>query len=163
MPPQQIVARTRYQAGMRKPKVYTDGTFWYGLLSTTDEPNDLSSALSDPHWKAAMESEYSALLRNNTYHLVPPAAGGNLIDCKWVYKIKCKEDGFIDRYEARLVAKGFKQCYNIDYEDTFSPIVKYTTIRLILSIAISKGWCLPQLNVQNTFLHGVLEKDVYMK
>jgi hypothetical protein len=81
-PPQQIAARTRLQTGIRKLKVYMDDTFWYGLLSTIDEPNDLSSALSDPHWKAAMESEYSALLCNNTWHLVPPAAGHNLIDCK---------------------------------------------------------------------------------
>jgi hypothetical protein len=62
-----------------------------------------------------------------------------------------------------FLPKGFKQRYDIDYEDTFSPIVKYTTIRLILSIAVSKGWCLNQLDVQNVFLHGVLEEDFYMK
>jgi hypothetical protein len=107
-PPQQIAARTRLQAGIRKLKVYMDDTFWYGLLSTIDEPNDLSSALSDPHWKAAMESEYSALLCNNTWHLVPPAAGHNLIDCKWDYKIKRKVDGSIDRYKDILFAKGLQ-------------------------------------------------------
>jgi hypothetical protein len=89
--------------------VYTDGTVRYRFLSTTSEPGDISSALSDPNWKATMESEYSALIRNNTWHLVPPSPGHNLIDCKWVYKIKRKADGFIDRYKARLVAKGFKQ------------------------------------------------------
>jgi hypothetical protein len=85
-----------------------------------------------------MDSEYMALLKNNTWHLVPPDQGNNIIDCKWVYKIKRKPDGTIDRYKARLVAKRFKQRYGIDYEDTFSLVVKAATIRLVLSIAVSK-------------------------
>ena len=86
-----------------------------------------------------------------------------MIDCKWVFRIKRKPDGTIDRYKARLVAKGFKQRYGISYEDTFSPMVKAATIRLVLSIAISRGWSLRQLDVHNAFLHGVLEEEVYMK
>jgi hypothetical protein len=154
---------TRLQAGICKPKIFTDGTVRYGLISATEEPIDLSSALHDLHWKRAMDCEYYALMHNNTCHLVPPALGRNLIDCKWVYKIKRKADGSIDRYKARFVAKGFKQRYVIDYEDTFSPVVKVTTIRLILSVAISQGWCLRQLDVQNAFLYGVLEEEVYMR
>jgi hypothetical protein len=80
-----------------------------------------------------------------------------------VYKIKHKEDGTIDRYKARLVAKGFKQWYGSDYEDTFSLVVKMATTKIILSIVISRGWCLRELDVQNAFLHGVMEEDVYMK
>lgn len=86
-----------------------------------------------------------------------------MIDCKWVFRIKRKSDGTIDRYKARLVAKGFKQRYGIDYEDTFSPVIKAAIIRLVLSIVVSKGWSLRQLDVQNEFLHGVLEEEVYMK
>lgn len=86
-----------------------------------------------------MDKEFSALMENRTWHLVPPAKGKNVIDCKWVYKIKRKADGTIDRYKARLVAKGFKQRYVIDYEDTCSPVVKAATICLVLSIAVSRG------------------------
>jgi histone deacetylase 1/2 len=98
--------------------------------------------MNNSNWKAAMDSEFNALQKNKTWHLVPSTSGKNIIDCKWVYKIKKKADGSIDRYKARLVAKGFKQRYGIDYEDTLSPVVKAATIRLILSIAVSKGWSL---------------------
>jgi hypothetical protein len=98
--------------------------------------------MKDERWKQAMDSEFSALLKNDTWHLVPPKAGVNIIDCKWVYKIKRKSDGNVDKYKAWLVAKGFKQLYGIDYEDTFNPIVKAATIRIVLSIAVSRGWSL---------------------
>jgi hypothetical protein len=83
---------------------------------------DVNDALANENWK--QDSEYCALQRNKTRHLVPAPQGGNIIDCKWVYKIKRKADGSIDRYKARLVAKGFKQRYGIDYEDMFSLVIK---------------------------------------
>nr|AAV44026.1 hypothetical protein [Oryza sativa Japonica Group] len=154
---------TRLQQGIRKPKCYMDGTLRYLNLVTTSEPTSLYDAMNNSNWKATMDSEFNALQKNKTWHLVPSTSGKNIIDCKWVYKIKKKADGSIDRYKARLVAKGFKQRYGIDYEDTFSPVVKVATIRVILSIVVSKGWSLRQLDVQNAFLQGVLEEEVYMR
>jgi hypothetical protein len=87
-----------------------------------------------------MDAEYDALEKNQTWHLVPPKGIKNVIDCRWVYKVKQKADGLFDRIKARLVAKSFKQRYGIDYEDTFSPVVKADTIRIVLSIAVSRGW-----------------------
>jgi hypothetical protein len=80
-----------------------------------------------------------------------------------VYKLKRKAYESIDRYKARLVAKGFKQRYGIDYEDMFSPVVKVAIIRLVLFVVVSKGCSLRQLDVQNTFLHGVIEEKLYMR
>jgi hypothetical protein len=130
--------------------------------ATTEEPTTVGDALRDKKWIAAMDEEHRALLQNGTWRLVPPPKGKNVIDCKWVYKIKRRADGQVERYKARLVAKGYKQRYGIDYEDTFSPVVKAATIRLILSVAMSKGWSLRQLDVKNAFLHGVLQEEVYM-
>jgi hypothetical protein len=111
----------------------------YANFSSTGEPTSLDEALGDPNWKKAMQEEIAALHKNRIWHLVPAFKGANIIDCRWVFKVKRKADGSIERYKGRLVAKGYKQRYGIDYEDTFSPIVKIATVRLVLSIAVSKG------------------------
>jgi histone deacetylase 1/2 len=86
-----------------------------------------------------MEEEYSGLLRNGTWQLVPPQPAVNLIDSRWIFKVKQHSDGSVERYKARLVAKGFKQRYGLDYDETFSPVVKPATIRLLLSLALARG------------------------
>jgi hypothetical protein len=108
----------------------------------TGEPESLSEAMHDPTWKHAMEEEFSVLMKNGTWHLVPASQALNIIDCKWVYKVKHKADGTTDRHKAHLVANRFKLCYGIDYEYTFSPVVKAVTIRLVLSVAVSRNWSL---------------------
>lgn len=140
---------TWLQHGISKPKKYMNSTVRWGMVSTShaEEPTTVEEAFCDTRWVQAMDSEYNALMKNKTWHLVPSLKGKNIIGCKWVYKVKKKADGSVDRYKARLVAKGFKQRYGIDYEDTFSLVLKAATIRLILSIVVFKGWSLRQLDV----------------
>lgn len=106
--------------------------------------------------------ELDALLCNGTWDLIHPHPSRNLISCKWVFRIKHKYDGFIDCFKAHLVAKGFHQRPEIDFHDTFSPIVKPTTIRVILSLVMKYDWSLQQLDVNNAFLHGSLDEEVFM-
>ncbi|RVW21952.1 Retrovirus-related Pol polyprotein from transposon RE1 [Vitis vinifera] len=143
---------TRSKNGIFKPKVY--------LISTT--PTSVLEALQLSHWKQAMTDEYLALLRNNTWDLVPPPTDRKLIGCKWVFKVKENPDGTINKYKARLVAKGFHQIAGFDFNETFSPVVKPTTIRIVLTIALNLQWKVRQLDVNNAFLNGDLHEDIFM-
>nr|DAD45035.1 TPA_asm: hypothetical protein HUJ06_003265 [Nelumbo nucifera] len=116
--------------------------------SSNLEPRTITQALKDPKWRQTMYDEFDALVQNGTWELV--------------FRTKRLPDGSVDKYKARLVTKGFHQCPGVDYHDTFSPIVKPTTICLVLSLAVSRGWSLRQLDVNNAFLQGHLLEDVYM-
>lgn len=101
-----------------------------------------------------MADEFNALI----HKLVMVKAHVNLIGCKWVFRIKNKANGSIERYKTQFAAKGFHQQPGIDYKETFSPVIKPTTIRVVLSLAVTFHWPIQQLDVQNAFLH----EDVYM-
>jgi hypothetical protein len=88
--------------------------------------------------------------------LVALPKGKKVIGCKWVYKVKLNVNGSVSRYKTRLVTKGYAQTYGIDYEKTYSPVAKMTTIRAIITMATSKGWSLHQMDVKNVFFHGDL-------
>uniref|UniRef100_A0A6N2LVW3 Reverse transcriptase Ty1/copia-type domain-containing protein n=1 Tax=Salix viminalis TaxID=40686 RepID=A0A6N2LVW3_SALVM len=131
-------------------------------LSLFKEPSSFSQAVQHPQWHEAMQHEITTLQHNNTWSLVPLPPNKRPIGCKWVYKIKLQADGQIERYKARLVDKGYNQIEGLDYQETFAPIAKLVTVRLLLSVAALCGWHLYQLDVNNAFLNGDLHEDVYM-
>jgi hypothetical protein len=134
-------------------------------LSVSTEPSPIPSsyraAIKDPHWNNAMLDEYNALIGNDTWSLVPRPAGVNVVTGKWIYRHKFNPDGSLARYKARWVVRGFKQQAGVDYEETFSPVVKPATIRVVLSLATSSSWPIHQMDVKNAFLHGELAETVY--
>ncbi|KAK1631674.1 hypothetical protein QYE76_005989 [Lolium multiflorum] len=156
---------TRARDHTRTEKVYTDGTIRYDPRRRAffAAPSSHREALQEPAWSSAMADEFADLTRTGTWKLVPRPPGVNIVGSKWIYKTKHRPDGSIDKHKARLVTRGFTQQHDIDYGDTFSPVVKPATVRLVLSLAVSRGWCLRQVDVSNAFLHGFLNEDVYMQ
>ncbi|KAF5458142.1 hypothetical protein F2P56_022197 [Juglans regia] len=114
-------------------------------------------------WQNAMQIELQALEENHTWDIVPCPPTIKPIGSKWVFSVKLRFDGSLDRYKANLVALGNKQEYGIDYEETFAHVAKMTTARTILAIAASQSWQLHQMDVKNVFLHGDLQEEIYMK
>ena len=109
-----------------------------------------------------MRDENLALQRNNTKSLVPLPANRCAIGYKWVFKVKEYPDGTVYKYKVGLVPKGFHQVASFDYNETFSPLAKPTTIKVILTIALSKSWSIKQLDANNAFLYGILKEEVFM-
>lgn len=126
------------------------------------EPETFEEAFQNLKWTKAMEEEIIALERNQTWELVPKPRDVKPISSKWVYKIKRRADGSIERHKACLVARGFSQQYGLDYDETFSPVAKLTTVRVLLALATNKDWNLWQIDVKNAFLHGELDREIYM-
>ncbi|CAM8877197.1 unnamed protein product [Rhodiola kirilowii] len=133
------------------------------VASLASVPNSVSEALAHSGWRDAMVEEMNALDANGTWVLADLPPGERSIGCKWVFTVKVNPDGSVAHLKARLVAKGYSQTYGIDYFDTFSPVAKLTSIRLLISLAASHHWPLYQLDIMNAFLHGDLQEPIYME
>ncbi|KAK2452382.1 putative mitochondrial protein [Trifolium repens] len=131
-------------------------------LDKIQVPNSVHEALLKPEWKEAIFEEIHALEKNGTWELSNLPSGKHPVGCKWIFTIKQNSDGSINRFKARLVAKGFTQSYGIDYQETFAPVAKLNTVRILLSLASNLDWPLYQMDVKNAFLNGDLEEEVYM-
>lgn len=103
-----------------------------------------------------MEEEFSSLLGNHTWGLVPRPQSANIVSCKWIFKRKFNVDGSLERYKAMWLLRGFSQRPSIDFDETFSPVVKPATVRTVLSLALSRNWPIHQLDIKNAFPHGTL-------
>uniref|UniRef100_A0AAV1TFY3 Integrase catalytic domain-containing protein n=2 Tax=Peronospora matthiolae TaxID=2874970 RepID=A0AAV1TFY3_9STRA len=147
----------------------TPPTFWRAsakAMEATDlaEPVTFQDAVNGPdqaHWRNAVKAELKSMHLLGVFRAAKLPRGQGAIGTKWVFKIKRKADGSVEKYKARLVAKGFKKKYGIDYTETFSPVVKYVTLRMVIAITKYFDWPLDQLDVVTAFLYGVMKEKVY--
>jgi Reverse transcriptase (RNA-dependent DNA polymerase) len=150
---------TKYVTTERLPEKVKNFT---NKMLSIEIPKNIDEARKDQRWVTAMDLEMEALKRNDTWEIVELKKGNKTVGCKWVFSVKYGANGKVERYKAMLVAKGYTQTYGIDFQETFSPVAKLNTIRVLLSFAANLDWPLHQFDVKNAFLHGDLEEEIYM-
>uniref|UniRef100_A0A2N9GQS7 Uncharacterized protein n=1 Tax=Fagus sylvatica TaxID=28930 RepID=A0A2N9GQS7_FAGSY len=153
----------RRSTRVRAPPSHLSDYHCYFALATLHEPHTYREASTNPLWQQAMADELDALHKTHTWDMTTLPPGKSAVGCKWVYKIKTRADGSVERYKARLVARGFTQEYGIDYEETFAPVARLTSVRSLLAVAAVRHWPLFQMDVKNAFLNGDLLEEVYMQ
>lgn len=135
-------------------------------LHMDEDPKTFTEAMSSQDvafWKEAIQDEMDSIVGNNTWELSDLPTGCKPLGCKWIFKRKMKADGSIDKFKARLVIQGFKQREGVDYFDTYAPVARITTIRLLIALASIHGLVIHQMDVKTAFLNGDLDEEVYMK
>ena len=132
-------------------------------FSTIQEPTCFEDTVQMKEWCVGMDDEIKALKQHNTWELVELPKGKEKVGLKWIYKVKYIYDGSIQKYIARLVARGYMQCEGIDFNETFAPIARFDTIRTVLAIAAHWKWEVYQFDVNSSFLNGVLNEEVFLK
>ena len=125
-------------------------------------PRTYEEAMALKEWRDSVADESGAMIKNETWYESELPKGKKAVTSKWVFTIKFHPDGRIERRKSRLVARGFTQTYGADYVETFAPVAKLHTIRIVLSLAVNLEWDLWQMDVKNAFLQGELEDEVYM-
>ncbi|GJV41603.1 ribonuclease H-like domain-containing protein [Tanacetum coccineum] len=143
---------TRFRVGTNRPTECLN----LHVSSVSPLPKSYHDAFNDPNWQNAKRDEYTSLIKNKTWTLVPRPPDTNIVRCMWLFRHKFLADGTLSRYKARLVANGSTQLEGVDVDETFSLVVKPGTIRTVLSLAASRHWQIHQLDVKNAFLHGDL-------
>jgi hypothetical protein len=124
------------------------------------EPSTFEEASSRQVWRDAMMEEYNSIMKNDVWEVVPRPEGKSVVTSKWLYKLKHVADGGIEKYKARFLAQGFSQVEGVDNDDTFASVSRYTSIRVVISIAAEMGWKIHQMDVKTAFLNGLIEEEV---
>jgi hypothetical protein len=127
------------------------------------EPTCFEEAIQKKEWADAMTEEYQSIIKNDVWEIVFGSKSKDVVSSKWLFKIKHAADGSIEKYKARFVARGFSQKEGIDYEETFVPVARYTSIRTIIALATKMKWKLHQMNIKTAFLNGVIKEEVYIE
>ncbi|CAM6115753.1 unnamed protein product [Calypogeia fissa] len=130
-------------------------------LADTYSDQQVAAAFSDPDRTSALTSEFEAHQRNNTWELVPHPSGKDVLSCKWVLRDKLDHEGNI-KHKARIVARGNDQIEGVDYDETFAPVIKWSTVRLVIALAAAYGWPICHMDVVTAFLNGLLQEEIYM-
>lgn len=144
-------------------KLSQDYRAFVTTLDSIKIPQNFYEAIQQPEWKTAVEEEIKVLEKNSTWEYSQLPEGKRPVGCKWIFSVKYNPDGSVNRYKARLVAQRFTQSYGVSYEETFAPVAKLNSVRVLLSIAANLDWALHQLDIKNAFLNGELEEVVFMK
>ena len=139
------------------------GFHCFSTLASLQEPQTFHEASSNPLWQQVMKEELDAQHKTGIWDLVNLPSRKSAIGCKWVYKIKTRSDGTVDHYKARIVTRGFTQEYGIDYEETFAPVARLSSVMTLIVVSTARKWPLFQIDVKNVFLNGELSEEVYMK
>ncbi|KAI0992679.1 hypothetical protein K3495_g15506, partial [Podosphaera aphanis] len=187
----QNTARKTQSGRQVRPRVFSDtitGDWWNKTSVNPSHPNDSSPDFPDEEalinildipvpktysmakrsthwdqWQKAFEDEMNSLYENDVWEVVPRPAGRKVVDGKWVCKVKGNAQGELERFKARYVAKGFSQTQGLDYDETFAPVVRFDSLRLLLAIGASKRWKPRQLDIKTAFLYGILDEEIYME
>jgi hypothetical protein len=128
-----------------------------------EEPTCFEEAIQKKEWADSMTEEYQSIIKNNVWEIVPRPKSKDVVSSKWLFKIKHVVDGSIEKYKERFVAHGFSQKEGIDYEDTFSIVARYTSIRTIIALPAKMKWKLHQMDMKSSFLNGVIEEEVHIE
>jgi hypothetical protein len=126
------------------------------------DPTFFEESIQKKEWENSMTEEYQSIINNDVWEIVPKSKNKDVVSSKWLYKIKHVADGSIEKHKASFVSRGFSQKEHIDYEETFSPVSRYTSIRTIIALTTKMKWKLHQMDVKTTFLNGVIEEEVYI-
>jgi hypothetical protein len=161
---QQVRRSKRSNKG--KPPKWFEQFYLNHSSKTPEEPSTFQQVIksSDKEkWLEAMDKEYAALLKSNTFTLVPLPNNRKAIEARWLFKVKRKADGTIDRYKARWVAKGYSQKFGIDYYDTYAPVVRLENLRFLIAYATQHELHIDQMDVDSAFLQAELQEDIYVE
>jgi hypothetical protein len=126
------------------------------------EPQAFALVVDHQVWREAMVEEYDSIVRNDVWDVFPRTVVKSVVTSRWLYKTKIAADGSVEKHKARFVARGFSQIEGVDYDETFAPVARYTSIRTIIAIVAELGWRIHQMDVKTAFLNGFIE-EVYIE
>jgi hypothetical protein len=158
-----LVGNPRQVVRERKPpgRFCSDITMVSSIMES--DPSTFEEVTGRQVWRDAMMEEDNSIMKNDVWEIVPRLEEKLVVTSKWLYKLKYAADGGIEKYKARFVAWGFSQVEGVDYDETFAPVARYTSIRSVISIAVEMGWKIHQMDVKTAFLNGLLHEEVYIE